>query len=232
MSDHRPLSATPRGSTVEVLFTQLKASIENGTYAPGQRLIESDLIKDYGVSRGPLREALRRLSAEGIIDFVPNRGAIVKRFSRKEIADIFAIRQVIEGLAARLAADKLAQPGSREERALLEQIQHSAFKEGLSFAQENSAFHDTILKLCDNPQLQHLTQQMRLPFLRFQIRGSLDREYIDNSRKEHAKIAAAMLAGDGKRAERLMQAHLEKAAQRLLSTPDVFPDTPGIPGPR
>lgn len=224
MPNPRSPSTAPRGSTVELLFTQLKAAIENGTFAPGQRLIEADLIKDYGVSRGPLREAFRKLGAEGIIDFVPNRGAIVKKFSRKEIADLFAIRQVIEGLAARLAAERLPESGSREARLLLEQIRDGRLEPSVSFAQENSTFHDTILTLCDNPQLQTLTQQMRLPFLRFQIRGSLDRNYIDNSRKEHVQIAAAILAGDGKRAERLMQNHLGKAADRLMMLPGVFPE--------
>jgi len=205
------------------LFTQLKKSIENGALAPGQRLIEADLIKDYGVSRGPLREAFRRLSAEGIIDFVPNKGAVVKKFSRKEIIDIFVIRQAIEGLATRLATERLALAARKEERRLLEQIQNHEFGDA-SFAQENSAFHNTILTLCDNPQLQNLIKQMRLPFLRYQIRGSLDRHYIDNSRTEHARIAAAMLANDAKLAERLMQKHLGKAAERLMTLPDIFPD--------
>jgi len=224
MPTSRALSTAPRGTTVELLFTQLKKSIENGSLAPGQRLIEADLIKDYGVSRGPLREAFRKLSAEGIIDFVPNKGAIVKKFSRKEIMDSFAIRQAIEGLAARLATERLAQAAYKEERRLLEQIQNHEFGRDVSFAQENSAFHNTILTLCDNPQLQNLVKQMRLPFLRYQIRGSLDRHYIDNSRAEHARIAAAMLSNDAKLAERLMQKHLGKAAERLMTLPDVFPD--------
>ncbi|MCD0502481.1 GntR family transcriptional regulator [Bordetella petrii] len=224
MPTTRALSTAPRGTTVELLFTQLKKSIENGALAPGQRLIEADLIKDYGVSRGPLREAFRRLSAEGIIDFVPNKGAVVKKFSRKEITDIFAIRQAIEGLATRLATERLALAPHKEERRLLEQIHNHEFGVNASFAQENSTFHNTILTLCDNPQLQNLIKQMRLPFLRYQIRGSLDRHYIDSSRAEHTRIAAAMLSNDAKLAERLMQKHLGKAAERLMTLPDIFPD--------
>jgi len=223
MPNSSPSSATPRGTTVDLLFAQLKKSIENGSFAPGQRLIEAELTKDYGVSRGPLRETFRRLSAEGIIDFVPNRGAVVKKFSRKEITDIFLIRQVIEGLAARLATENLAQSEHREERLYLEHIRDNELGNDISFAQENSSFHNAILKLCDNPQLQTLIQQMRLPFLRYQIRGSLDRSYIDNSKKEHALIAAAMLSDDPKLAERLMKKHLGKAVERLMTLPDIFP---------
>lgn len=216
-------AALPRGNTVDHLFSQLKNAIQNGQLAPGQRLIEADLTKDYGVSRGPLREALRRLSAEGIIDFVPNKGAIVKRFSPKEIVDIFRIRQALEGLATRLATENLAPDRHKKQWKMLEQISLGTIDEDLAFGEENRLFHGIILELCDNLQLHTLIQQMQLPFLRYQIRGSLDRAYIRNSRKEHIDIARAMLAHDAKLAEKRMQQHLGKALDRLMTLlPDLF----------
>ncbi|MGB3289347.1 MAG: GntR family transcriptional regulator [Burkholderiaceae bacterium] len=222
MPQTHPLTSKPHGTTVDVVFERLKKSIENGALAPGQRLIEADLTKDYGVSRGPLREAFRRLSAEGIIEFVPNRGAVVKKFSRKEISNIFRIRQVIEGLAAKLATESLALPAHQAERQYFERVCKDETSTDVIFAQENSVFHNTIVDLCDNAQLQTLIQQMRLPFLKFQIRSSLDQDYIDRSRNEHKLIAAAMLANNPKLAERLMQKHLGNAEQRLMTLPDLL----------
>lgn len=216
-------TALPRGNTVDHLFHQLKNAIQNGQLAPGQRLIEADLTKDYGVSRGPLREALRRLSAEGIIDFVPNKGAIVKRFSPKEIVDIFRIRQALEGLATRLATENLDADKHRKHWKMLEQFVKALAEEDFEFSEENRTFHNIILELCDNTQLQTLILQMQLPFLRYQIRGSLDRAYVHSSRKEHADIARAMLGHDAKLAEKRMQQHLGKALDRLMSLrPDLF----------
>ncbi len=78
----------------------MRQAVQEGRYAPGQRLIEADLRREYGVSRGPVREALRRLATEGVVDFVPNRGALAKRFTSREMAsrdaELEAIRPRIE----------------------------------------------------------------------------------------------------------------------------------------
>jgi DNA-binding GntR family transcriptional regulator len=214
---------TPRGSTVDHLFVRLKTAIQTGELAPGQRLIEADLTKDYGVSRGPLREALRRLASEGVVDFVPNRGAMVKRFSRKEIVDLFKIRQALEGLAAELAATNFTPAQHKAQMHVLRQISDGRLREEMPFSEENRSFHNVILELCDNAQLDTLIQQLQLPLLRYQIRGALDSNYLQKSRDEHAAIAAAILANDPKQAEKRMQRHLGQAAQRLMALPDLFP---------
>jgi DNA-binding GntR family transcriptional regulator len=213
----------PRGSTVDHLFAQLKRAIQTGQFAPGQRLIEADLTLQYGVSRGPVREALRRLGAEGVVDFVPNRGALVRRFSPKEIIDIFRIRQALEGLAARLAAERFARATHKQEAELFTRISRCEFDEDQPFSEENRAFHSAIVNLSDNPRLDTLIQQLQLPVVRYQIRGALDRAYLAKSREEHAGIAQALLKNDGRQAEKRMQEHLGRAADRLMSLPDLFP---------
>ena len=208
---------------VDVLFAKLKAAIQAGEFAPGQRLIEADLTRDYGVSRGPVREALRRLAAEGIVDFIPNRGALVRRFSRKEIIDIFHIRQVLEGLASRLAAENFSSSRHPEDAALLRDIAQGKQRETDKFSEENRRFHNLIVRHADNPQLETLIQQLQLPLVRYQIRGSLDRNYLKRSREEHALIAQAIIENNAGKAEKHMQAHLGHAADRLMALPDLFP---------
>src|SRR5512134_3171820 len=90
-------------TVVEATIEAIKSGIFEGRYAPGQRLIEADLTRELSVSRGPLREALGRLVADGLVEIEPYRGAIVARPSREDVANTLQLREVLEGLAARLA---------------------------------------------------------------------------------------------------------------------------------
>jgi DNA-binding GntR family transcriptional regulator len=113
MNEHLLESTVARGGTVDRVVEGLRAGILGGRYVPGQHLIEADLTRDFNVSRGPLREAFRRLSAEGLLQIVPNRGALVRQLSYREIVEIFQIRSGLEPLAARLAALAIDQGDNR-----------------------------------------------------------------------------------------------------------------------
>ncbi|MFD2857263.1 GntR family transcriptional regulator [Seohaeicola zhoushanensis] len=100
----QPVQKTTHGAKGESVVQALRTAIHGGRYVPGQRLVEADLTSELGVSRSLLREAFRILSAEGLIETVPNRGALVKRLSRREAMELFEIRMELEALSARLAA--------------------------------------------------------------------------------------------------------------------------------
>ena len=102
-----------RGATVDYVLQHVRDGIFQGHYAPGQRLIEADLTRELGISRGPLREALHRLAADKILEIVPNRGAIVRRLSMREMLELFSIRIALETLATREATANLADPAIR-----------------------------------------------------------------------------------------------------------------------
>ena len=102
-----------RGGTVEYVLEHLRNGVIQGRYAPGQRLIEAALTRDLRVSRGPLREAFRRLSAEGLLESVPHRGALVRRLTLREMKELFQIRVQLETLAAQLADDAMPDPAAR-----------------------------------------------------------------------------------------------------------------------
>src|SRR5579863_1311318 len=107
-------SAAPmHGETVAHIVARLRDDILTRRAAPGERLVESDLTHRFGVSRGPIREALRRLAAEGFIEHAPNRGAVVRRLSLQDVRELFQIRAELEGLAARIAAAAAADPTKR-----------------------------------------------------------------------------------------------------------------------
>ncbi len=202
-----------RGTTVERIFSLLKNGILSGRYAPGQRLIEADLTRDLGVSRGPLREAFRKLTAEGLVESVPNRGAVVRRLSRKETQELFQIRSAMEALAAKLAAENIGRSGlrARFEETIAPIWDDTPRNAALNYLDENRVFHQAVADLSGNEQLAGLCRQMQLPLIMFQLSGSLTPETLRFSNEEHRRIASAILAGDGAGAGEAMQAHLERA---------------------
>lgn len=202
-----------RGGTVDRVFLHLKDGILAGRYAPGQRLIESDLTSELGVSRGPLREAFRKLSAEGMVESIPNRGAIVRRLSHKETQELFQIRGALEVLAARLASENIDLPGVRErfEQAVAPIWSEAPRNIGMTYLNENRIFHQAVADASGNEQLAVLCRQMQLPLIMFQLSGMLTPETLTLSNREHRSIARAILAGDAHAAWEGMRNHLDRA---------------------
>ena len=119
-------AASKPGSAVEFIVRALRQGIEQGSYAPGQRLVEPELSESLKVSRSSLREAFRSLYGERVIDIVPNRGAIARRNSTRDIRNIQQVRRVFEPLAASLAAAAILAGNSRgAERTMKAHIAHS-----------------------------------------------------------------------------------------------------------
>ncbi len=124
----------------------LRAAIINGDYPPGERLTEDRLALDFGVSRNPVREALRVAETEGFVVILPRRGAVVAMPSPTAVADIFAVRERLEPLAARLAAERAGEEGVASLREMLEQARVATEADDLArVAELNSALHLRIL---------------------------------------------------------------------------------------
>ncbi|WP_033455106.1 GntR family transcriptional regulator, partial [Bordetella bronchiseptica] len=101
------------GSTLEYVVDTLRQGILSGRLVPGQRLVEADLTRQLGVSRGPVRESFRRLSAEGLVESIPNQTTMVRRYSKAEMLELFEIRAELEALAARRAAECMDDPAAK-----------------------------------------------------------------------------------------------------------------------
>src|SRR5271169_6349962 len=122
----------------------LREDILAGRLQPGSRLIESDLTARFAVSRGPVREGLRRLSADGLIEHRPHRGAVVRRLAEREIRELFLIRIEMEALAARLAAGADALDRRARFVAAIQPIYADAPRNPCDYLKENAAFHDAV----------------------------------------------------------------------------------------
>ena len=209
-------------SAVSRIAEEIRRGIKEGRYAPGQRLIESDLTRTLGVSRGPLREAMARLAGDGLVTIEPNRGAMVRSLTREEVRSISAIRESLEGLAARLAAGRIEEGNNLAEfkRVWQELASTKSRASALEYVLANERFHTAIVKLSGNAPLAQLLEQMRTPVYRFQFRSRLTLEAIGRGHEDHSEVAAAIIAGDPDRAERAMRRHLRNSAKLIDSLPD------------
>lgn len=211
------VGAPAHGATVAHIVERLREDILAHRLAPGERLIESDLTSRFAVSRGPVREALRRLAAEGLIEHAPHRGAEVRRLSRSEMRELFQIRVELESLAARLAAEA-ADPSERARFAEeIQMIFAEAPRRAAVYLGENAAFHEAIMRLAGNRQLRELSMRLHLPLIMAQVGDALTGEVLRTSVREHRAIAEAILARDPAAAAAAVRAHLERAAAFALA---------------
>ena len=226
MNVNVPDTTAARGGTVDRVVEDLRAGILGGRYVPGQRLIEADLTRGLQVSRGPLREAFRRLSAEGLLQIVPNRGALVRQLSYREIVEIFQIRSALEPLSARLAALAIDQEDKRRRfEAATRRIWSEARRRDPGYLQENQRFHLAIFAACGNDQLADFSRQLQLPLVLLQLSGAKTPGMYLDSVLEHREIATAILDGDGHAAEAAMDRHLKRACHIIETMPEsIFRD--------
>lgn len=210
-----------RGLKAEGVARLLGTAIQEGRFVPGQRLVEADLTAELGISRSLLREALRSLSAEGAIDLIPNRGAMVRRLSRRETMELFEIRAEMEALAARLAAGRIADPEVREtfEHATASLADARPRLSARDYLAENQQFHAAIFAAAGNLELARLNRRMQLSLIMAQISAELTPEAIAASLREHRRMADAIRAGDAAEADAAARAHLARARNFAESLP-------------
>lgn len=203
-----------RRSVVDVLTDAIRSRVIDGRYVPGQRLVETDLTQEYEVSRGPLREALKRLAAEGVVDIIPHRGASVRRPSRAELDELFRVREALEGLAARLAAEHASAPDVRARLRREAELQGANRRDfdTIDYIEDNERFHRTIFELAGSPMLDRMIQQLHMPVYRAAFFRLFKATNRPRSVRQHLAILEAIIAGDPDRAEREMRRHVADTA--------------------
>jgi len=203
----------------ETIVNRLRDMIIEGDLSPGDRLHEGDLGTLLGVSRTPLREAIKYLASEGLVELVPSRGAVVKAFGKKDVMDMLAVLQVLEDMAGRLACKMATDAQIVEIRAVHdEMMQRYAVRDRLRYYKLNQQFHTMVVGLSDNGSLIdiHATLQMRLKRVRFV--GHEGAEKWAAAVAEHEEMIASLEARDGRRLARILRLHLGNAWERVKST--------------
>lgn len=205
-----------RGGTVDAAYWAIRDALRTGVIGPGERLIELDLAAALGMSRTPIREALRRLEVERLIENAPRRGFVVPTVTLEDLVEIFEIREVLEGLAARRAAQRM---GPAEVSALAEavgQMERARAADDLTGLSEASARFHRLLRSG--------SKHGRLPALIALLGDSyrslgafeLAPERVGPALAEHRAILAAIAAHDGDAAERLTREHARQALRAQI----------------
>lgn len=204
--------------SADMVYESIRNAILAGDLEPGDRLLEERLAADLGVSRTPVREAIARLEAERFVERTARAGLIVAVVSQREIEDVYAVREVLEGLAARLCA-QAASEADRQRLELLEEEMESAAGAGDSEAmfRINREFHDQIGRASRNETLVHFLQQIRFTFDRYGPTTMSHPGRAEDAVLEHRAVIEAISRHDGIGAERLAREHIAAALHvRLL----------------
>jgi DNA-binding GntR family transcriptional regulator len=195
---------------------RLREAIVTGRLQPNERLVESDLARSLGVSRTLVRAALVRLEHEGLVEHERHRGARVRLVSEGEAVEILETRAVLEGLAARLAAERATAADVQDLKGILADMQSLREADDLLAVSDlNGQLHRRLLEISDHETATRLIGALNSQMVRFQYRTILLPGRSERSFAEHAEIVAAVATHDGERAEAAMRTHLSSVADAL-----------------
>ncbi len=201
----------------EIVFEALREGIISGELKPGERLMEVQLAEEMGVSRTPVREALRKLELEGFVVMVPRKGVYVAGISTKDISEVFEIRSALEALAASLAAERITDDEIEELERLLLKINECIKNHDLDgLVSVDTAFHDIVYKASRNERLVQIVSNLREQIQRFRKTSLSSPGRIRHTVEEHKKIVDAIASRDAALAHELAQEHVENAENQIL----------------
>jgi DNA-binding GntR family transcriptional regulator len=204
-------------------FHKLTQAIISGEFTPGERLSEAELARRFGISRGPIREALQRLEGKLVIR-IPRVGVSVIDLSKEKLVELFAVREALEGMAARLAAERTTDKEIDELARLLEQHgAHDDVASGSAYYQagQDDDFHFQIVRMARNEQLQNMLLEelfFKLKLYRYRISSKPVRP--QKALEEHRQIVKAIASRNGDEAEAAMRRHIRNAIAGAVSRMD------------
>jgi DNA-binding GntR family transcriptional regulator len=207
-------------SAMALVLDAVRAEILAGRLPAGTTLRQEELAERFAVSRMPVREALKRLESEGLVEVLPSRRVRVASLSRREIEDVYDMRAALEPLAVRLAVPRLTRAHLRDAAHALEAAEDESDAE--TFGVRNAAFHLALMDACERPRLLAAIASLLDVSDRYQRAALRDVEHTMLVRDEHRRLLDAARRGDGDEAARVAEAHVRGAGARLL---DLFNGT-------
>ena len=199
------------------VFHKIRDDILSGKYRENEELKEVAIGEELGVSRTPVREALRQLELEGLVQIIPNRGAFVTGIQAKDVHDIYMIRSRLEGLCARWACEKMTQEqmDAMEENVYLSEF-HAARGNMEQIAELDSKFHHILYVSCDSKMLEHLLMDYHQYVLRIRRKTLSTVERAMASNEEHKAIMNAIREKNADLAEELADRHMKNAYDNMV----------------
>ncbi len=199
------------------VFHKIREDILDGKYKENEELREIAIGEELGVSRTPVREALRQLELEGLVQIVPNKGAYVTGITSKDVKDIYMIRSSLEGMCARLATEHITpeQLAEMEENVYIASF-HASKGHMEQMAELDSRFHNILYEASGSKMLQNLLRDFHQYVIRIRRKTLSTKERGAASNEEHRQIMEAVKAGDSREAERLATCHMTTAYDTMV----------------
>ena len=202
----------------DMVFDVLMSAIMQGQLSPGERLLEVQLADEMGVSRTPVREAIRRLELEGFVVIVPRKGAYVAGLSINDVEEVYEIRTVLETLAVRLAAQRM-QPADYAQLDELAEKMCATWQEGNvdNWVSLDASFHELLYKFSRNERLVSMMSNIMEQLSRYRIISLANVEVRHNSLSEHQDLIEALKRHDSEAAAAAVEKHIENTKQSLVN---------------
>jgi len=196
----------------DIVFDTLREAIISGTLAPGERLMEIQLAEDMGVSRTPVREAIRKLELEGFVVMIPRKGTYVAGFSMKQMSEVFEVRAALEELAVELSAERISDEELQQLENLLIRISNEIDGNDIeTIVKLDEEFHDLLYKTARNSRLSsiinHITEQMH----RYRTESLSYPGRLKSMVEEHRNIVESIARRDGETAKKAAREHMDRA---------------------
>jgi len=200
------------------VYLKLKKEIIKGSFKPGDKILEGRIAEHMGISRTPVREAIRELAAEGFVTLSPNQGVVVRSVSAENIREVLQIHSVLEGLAARLSCEVINEEGLKELENYVNKMEKLANKKDLSaYSEVDLKFHEFIVNTCRNKRLIQMRKNISDQAQRYRISSLSIPRRLKESLKEHQKILEAFKTKDPKKVDSASQKHIQNALKNILN---------------
>lgn len=194
----------------DVVFNTLRQAILTGELKPGERLMEIHLANRLGVSRTPIREAIRKLELEGLVTMIPRRGAEVAQITEKSLQDVLEVRRTLDALSVELACERIAEEELFQLEAACKKVEEAiADKDLKKIAQADVAFHDIIVKATRNTRLVQMVNNLSEQMYRYRFEYIKDESKHQSLMEEHRIICESLKCGDKETASKTAKLHID-----------------------
>ena len=201
----------------DVVFNTLRQAILKGELKPGERLMEIKLANKLGVSRTPIREAIRMLELEGLVIMKPRKGAEVAEITEKNLRDVLEVRGALEERAIRLACERIDTEGITNLKVAAKHFEAVLSSEDVTkIAEADVAFHDVIYLATQNRRLIQLLNNIREQMYRYRVEYLKQKECHAKLMEEHSAMIEAIESGDGREAEEITKRHITNQAAAII----------------
>lgn len=204
------MGKTKSGTLHGKVASEIRALIDHGELRGGDKIPELELCQRFGVSRTPLREALKVLAYEGFVELMPNRGARVKRITKKTLKDTFSVMGALEGLAGEQAVYVMTEKQVAEVEAMHHKMMSHYIREEMEdYLEENRKIHDAIVKGSGNEILFEMYANLSVRVKRLRFKSEIGKDYWSKAVKEHEAMIKALKKRDGNMLGDILRKHLE-----------------------